>query len=702
MIVLSIEEFTAKRRKSQDDEIAKMEPLALDYIKAFGAGSADERNAIISAASDLYERTYKSEGGEGSGNSLRALGGVRELIRNTDSESDANTLAIAIVVSIQNAATVQAAAEDPEPLVMEWVTMHDGGVRPEHKAVEGQQRPVGEKFDVDGEEMPYPGYPGVPIKLWINCRCTLAPAVQEDIAASANVGQTVPEQEVTMSDDDTQEEPMTAVPWYGVLAPEGKWSGDGRMFAEGALSHRDLPLPLTYQKVSDDGHNGSVTVAKIEQAFIVDGEFRACGHFLLTPEADEAVGMIADFGKFGVSVDADDAEFEFDEETLQVTFTKARVSAASIVSIPAFAEAYVTLGESPEGFMPDIIEWDDEALAASLIPFKRGPGWITNPEDTKRLHDYWTKPGEPGYAKIAWGEPGDFNRCRVLVGEKIAVNSPEDTRFLNQICAQWHKDALGIWPGEHKAAADVLTDTVPGPAVSLVASLRGHRAPAEWFEDPVLTKPTALRVTKEGRVYGHLAQWGVCHLGYSKVCVTAPEETSYANFLNGEVLTTNDEFIPVGHLVSGGEHAPDHMTRAEAAHYYGSTSAVVADVTCGNDEHGIWVAGWVRPGATDEQVTALRASTVSGDWRRIGGQLSLIIGLAVNSGGLPVHRVAASVRNGEQWSLTAAGVVHDEPTQADLDYDKIAEAVLVAMDNRKSRAEKMAALKERFNQEEKV
>jgi hypothetical protein len=52
------------------------------------------------------------------------------------------------------------------------------------------------------------------------------------------------------------------------------------------------------------------------------------------------IGLIAEFGRFGVSVDADDAEFEFDEsggsDDGKVTFTSARIASASVVSIPAF------------------------------------------------------------------------------------------------------------------------------------------------------------------------------------------------------------------------------------------------------------------------------------------------------------------------------------------------------------------------------
>jgi 2'-5' RNA ligase len=599
--------------------------------------------------------------------------------------------------------------------------------------------------------------------------------------------------------------PTEPLPWHGILAPEGVWSGDGRMFAPDSLRFRDLPVPLTWQKESQDGHAGSVVVGRIDAIERVDGMMRGSGTFLATPEADEAVGLIMDFGKFGVSVDADDAEFDFDEETSKVTFTSARIASAAMVPIPAFAEAFIALGpwadapfpteEEPEcdpddpdceereekapPFAAEFVSdkpWSDfteadytpeqwksacclhrdqavepksnhglpikepggalnrngvhaaagrfgqtqgpsaakaaaksclrgaykqlgeeppDSIASSVtLPaqFDRGPGWVTHPRETKRIHDYWTKPGQPGYAKIGWGKGGDFNRCRALVGEKIASNSPEDVRFLNQICAQWHHDALGIWPGEHDVASvDIGGDAAP--AITLVAS-GGFCAPSEWFHHPHLDALTPLTITEEGRVFGHLAGWSTCHIGFEDMCVSPPHsESNYAYFLTGEVLTEKGP-VPCGNITIGGGHAAPNLRAKPALAHYDSTSAVVADVTCGEDEHGIWLAGWVRPGVSDEQVAALRASGPSGDWRRIGGSMELIAALAVNVQGFPVPRVA--VHAGVQQTLVAAGYVEMPSPPAGLDVAALADAVEREISGRAIRRERMAALAARI------
>lgn len=56
------------------------------------------------------------------------------------------------------------------------------------------------------------------------------------------------------------------------------------------------------------------------------------------------------------------------------------------------------------------------------------------------LKRYWTK-GE-GAAKIGWGTPGDFNRCRLQLRKYVTSG-----RVLDGLCANMHHQATGTWPG---------------------------------------------------------------------------------------------------------------------------------------------------------------------------------------------------------------------------------------------------------------
>jgi 8-oxo-dGTP pyrophosphatase MutT (NUDIX family) len=495
------------------------------------------------------------------------------------------------------------------------------------------------------------------------------------------------------------------VPWHGVIAPEGKWSGDRRKFAEGALRARPLPLPLTYQKQSAAGHDGNVTVATIERLTRKDGEVRGSGYMLATPEADEVIGLFSAFGRFGVSVDADDTSFEMNDEEEGVVFTDSRAASACIVAIPAFAEAWCGLGEPDEDFHGEDLAVSGpndtrEALVASMgvEPFvdvapgrtEDGPGWLTHPVDTDRLRDYWVR--GPGAAKIAWGSPGDFDRCRANVAEYVKP------QHLNGYCANRHYDALGFWPGRKAHAGEALEFTEASEALSLVAS-GGHYAPSEWFVDPMLEDVTPLRITEEGEVFGHIAGWSTCHSSWADTCVTPPRsQTNYAYFRLGEVLTDAGP-VATGCLTIGGGHAGPGLSMRAALEHYDNSTAAFADVNCGEDSHGIWVHGWVRPGTSEEMVHAARASKPSGDWRYCAatGDLEMIAALSVNTPGFAIPRVAASIHGTRQMSLVAAGyVTGGNEVDGKVDVAALAAAVADEIEARHARRAKMAALAARF------
>jgi hypothetical protein len=186
--------------------------------------------------------------------------------------------------------------------------------------------------------------------------------------------------------------------------------------------------------------------------------------------------------------------------------------------------------------------------------------------------------------------------------------------------------------------------------------------PAAWFEDPQLDNPTPLEVTDEGRVFGHLALWDTCHIGMEGVCVTPPQsQKSYAYFKTGRLKCAGGEQVSVGQITFNTGHAPTTLKASDTTHHYDHTGSVAADITVGEDEFGIWFAGALRPGLTKEDIRAVRAAPLSGDWRQIGGNLELVAALAVNVPGFPI--VAAGQRQGEQVSLIAAAVKRKDPVE---------------------------------------
>lgn len=373
-------------------------------------------------------------------------------------------------------------------------------------------------------------------------------------------------------------------PWSAVLARIGTPTGDNRIISPGALTSRDLPLPLMWQRVSGEGHGGAVTVGAIESLTIDNesGMVTGSGHFLDVRGADDAERQ-TEAGVTGPSVDLfddfdikeaqtliearvlgpditgnfDDLEYVVDENDM-VVITSARIAGATLVQIPAFAAVSITLTDESDSETSPLVmpsgrtyTGHDYALLASAAPTALPPlEAFTNPHFTEYTHLM--------YEKFAWGE----------------------------------------------------------------------------------------------KVSGHIADWQSCHLGLPG-CTTAPASfTGYAHFLTKEQPTTDGTVIPVGVLTAGDGHADPKFGIRPAQDHYDKPELAVAKVFAGEDEHGIWVSGWILPYADPVRVQMLKDLDVSGDWRRTGGNLEMIAACAVNVGAYTQPRlVHFSLERGGQQTL---------------------------------------------------
>jgi hypothetical protein len=193
--------------------------------------------------------------------------------------------------------------------------------------------------------------------------------------------------------------------------------------------------------------------------------------------------------------------------------------------------------------------------------------------------------------------------------------------------------------------------------------------PREWFDMPEPDAPTPLTITDEGQVYGHLAYWGECHTGHQGRCVEPPANPSgeYPWFNLGEVKTS-DGMVTVGQLTLKADHADLPLDLRHARDHYAHTALAAADVHASDGEWGIWLAGALRPDASEEAVRVLRASKLSGDWRPTPDGLELIAALATNAPGFPVPRAllaAGSDGEPEIVALVAAGTIPPQLRRAE-------------------------------------
>lgn len=429
------------------------------------------------------------------------------------------------------------------------------------------------------------------------------------------------------------------VAWEGELAFEDVETSDLRRIAPGALEWRTLPLTLMAQVETAPGHDGARVAGRIDSisrdgaAIVGSGVF--AGEFGL-----EVAALVEAEVLRGVSVDM--AVHEYEIEPVETDDAEAGDGEEDLLDM--------LLG--PEGVF---VVLRGELLGATLTPF---PAFAE-----ARLRITGTIPADDGEAVEAGEAAGAAAVLAVTISGEVSTacaDCDETVAVADDLhaAAQRLADRVGVavsWTTVQDAAAGRVGYAGLAQPAAILASAAGLaplHPPAGWFDDPALSAPTALTVTDDGRVFGHLATWGTCHIGLAG-CRTAPRSRSgYAYFRLGEVVTAEGGRVATGKITLDGPHADVKLARVDATRHYDDTCTAVADVAAGEDAHGIWIAGAVRPDVPAETVRVLRASSISGDWRSVDGRLELVGALAVNVPGFPVPR--ALVASGEVRALVAS------------------------------------------------
>jgi hypothetical protein len=567
------------------------------------------------------------------------------------------------------------------PVTKEWLNTSDSRTRKTHVEAGGQEVGLDEAFEVGGALLQFPSDPAGPPQETVNCRCTTL--YNEDGP---------PETAVEPIDLSSLRPPVAAL----VHSPDDFVAAGTPQVGE------TVPYHIVPNSADCDG----------KFAVVKDSDSEVMGCHETEDEAkDQMAALYAEDGDTDAAADVTAAEDPPNRwhGTLLVLNTP---------SDDGRQFNAVTWRELPQPLMREIKSTHGGVTSETVyvgnidrieVQGDEVLGWgdfdMADPEGAKSAR--WLAEGRFRHVSIDGGgvKDGDIEYVFPDGYDENGVSEDGESFAMPELTIYHNAIIMGATqvPFPAFGQAEIASDLQSGPpvtgegeseAAALVAAGFPVDPPSEWFEDPQFDGPQAFTVDDSGRVAGHLALWGTCHTGIDKVCRTPPVESDYAYFETGEVVCADGSRVPCGQVTMGTGHAPSMLRQFAAAEHYDNTGTVVADIRCGRDAYGIWVAGAARPCVDGEQLRALRAATLSGDWRKFAGQLRLVAALAVNVPGFPVPRTSAATRSGEQITLVASGVVTPDALaqRTRKDYDRIAERIARSIGyDRPARVERLAA-----------
>ena len=448
-----------------------------------------------------------------------------------------------------------------------------------------------------------------------------------------------------------------------MLAPIGLPTGDGRRFKDGGIELDATPFPFEWARQREGGHDGAVVVGAVQEAAILTVK-DALAQGFISPENAENLDpeMAAVWAKGELFDDVNREEMPRLAEDV--------------------AEAMHLMGAGTLGPSVDLDSFEG-------VPVMAGTDEVLTWE---RMEEIYGETGEEPKVELL------VTSGRVRAATLVSIPAFAETSRPLELVAQEAQEA----PEDEGVERARETQR----AATLIASAAtATRPPVGAFALPELDNPTPITWDWEtGRVFGHIATWRTCHVGYADVCITAPrdETGAYAWFHRHPVETEDGGTVWAGRITVGGRHPGLNLTAsATMAQYDGKT--VAAYVRAYEDKHGIVVAGTIAPGLDTATRTVLSRRKVSGDWRETPAGLSLVEVLALSPGprahaepGFPIPGTFSV--NGRQTALTAAlGPDPDAPPVPRspgllVDVDALAEALERRQAARAAALEARAAL----------
>ncbi|MFD8509700.1 phage minor head protein [Streptomyces antimycoticus] len=478
-----------------------------------------------------------------------------------------------------------------------------------------------------------------------------------------------------------------STPGDTALAFEGQETGDGRIFASGALYWDGSgPWPLQYADEMLMGHEGAVLAGSIASLDRQDYRIPGSGVLYLAQRAGAEAAMLLEQGApLGVSVDLDDVDVEFVARNVEEDDGLVLAASLPAVNVLPMADGSWCLTASHTSGLTASTTSDDSdvftrhrhtaqvittragALSADAVRELVAAGTVTaaagdtdNPEDgivvhAERSGDWLVRITRarvrgatlvtvPAFAdaRIVLDDPedeGDATAAAVsAAAEKTVhddvihyvrvspapVGAPEVARALD-ISVEQARGHLGravqagtlirLGPGQY-AVPSTLPEGVEVEASAaevdgLVASAWTAMQdlppmPADWFREPTeeeLPPGSGGVHFSKGRIYGWVAQAGVPHAGYPGKNLTieklAKQGLDFSHFLRAKFPLDDGTMVKAGAFTMNAPHHRDGAECESAVCQFDDSRTVAGIVTVGYNSRGLWFAGACAPWLSD-------------------------------------------------------------------------------------------------------
>lgn len=403
--------------------------------------------------------------------------------------------------------------------------------------------------------------------------------------------------------------------WNSRLALVNQPTGDGRRFQAGGVSHRNLPLPLNWQRQSSEGHLTSVTIGSIEELEIREDEVFGRGVLFDDTESESLradVQHVMELARQGVvkpSVDPGSVQavevlagtdepltWETFEEALEsggaegtfpdieLLFTHYEIAGATLVSTPAFAEVTFEIEDDDEisALVAAVIgstdlpvsdrerPWDGDGATGRVFDHFTDDEGNVDVDGVSRAflwRDTEADPQTQAAYKLPFADVVN-NQLQIIPrgvaatagGRGVsaaAIPEADKSRIEERICTLYSRVRREFedWPECPFEEGGDTSEAEAAQRTSVTAAAPVELPPADLFMDPKLEQLTALarEVQPSGltRVFGHVADPDSCHRGFRNQCLTPPESQTDYSLFHRYPFDTAEGPITVGRITSG-------------------------------------------------------------------------------------------------------------------------------------------------------